>query len=71
MTVAELRLLPAPEKLRIIEALWADLAADADSFESPAWHREELLKTEAAMTAGNVEVLDWQAAKKELRARFE
>ncbi len=71
MTVAELRLLPSAEKLKIIEALWGDLAADSDSFESPSWHGEELLKTEVALTSGTVEVLDWQAAKKELRARFE
>jgi hypothetical protein len=71
MTVAELRLLPSAEKLKIIEALWADLAADGESFESPAWHGEELLKTEVALATGSVEVLDWQVAKKELRARFE
>jgi hypothetical protein len=71
MTVAELHLLPSAEKLKIIEALWADLAADSDSLGSPAWHGEELLKTEVALTAGTVEVLDWQAAKKELRTRFE
>jgi hypothetical protein len=71
MTVAELRQLPAPEKLKIIEALRADLAADADSFESPAWHGEALRKTEVALAAGQIEVLDWQEAKKELRARFE
>jgi hypothetical protein len=71
MTVAELRLLPATEKLKIIEALWADLAADNDSFESPAWHGEELIKTEAALSSGTVEVIDWQSAKKELRSRFE
>jgi hypothetical protein len=71
MTVAELRLLPATEKLRIIETLWADLAADGDSFQSPAWHGEELLKTEAALAAGTVDVMDWQEAKKELRDRFE
>lgn len=71
MTVAELRQLPAPEKLKIIETLWADLVAEGDSLESPVWHGEELRKTEAALEAGQVEVLDWQKAKKELRARFE
>jgi Putative addiction module component len=70
MTVAELRRLPASEKLKIIETLWADLAVDADSLESPAWHGEELRKTEAAMAAGEIEVLDWQTAKKELGARL-
>lgn len=71
MSIAELRKLPRVEKLKIIEALWSDLAADEENFESPAWHVEELKKTEADFAAGRIEVLDWQDAKKELRKRFE
>ena len=67
MSISELRKLPAAEKLKIIEALWSDLVADDDSFASPAWHAEELRKTEAEFAAGRVEVLDWEKAKKELR----
>ena len=71
MSIAELRKLPADEKLRIIEALWSDLAAEEDAFTSPAWHEQELRKTEADFATGRIESLDWEAAKKELRARFE
>ncbi len=71
MSIAELRKLPRDEKLKIIETLWSDLAADEDSFESPAWHGEELRKTEADLAAGRVETLDWEEAKKELRKQFE
>jgi len=71
MSIAELRKLPRDEKLKIIETLWSDLAADEESFESPAWHAEELRKTEAELVAGRVEILDWEDAKKELRKRFE
>ena len=71
MSIAELRKLPSVEKLRIIETLWADLAGDEDAFESPAWHEEELKKTEADLAAGRIEALDWEDAKKELRKRFE
>jgi len=71
MSIAELRLLPRDEKLKIVEALWGDLASDEESFESPAWHAEELRKTEAELAAGRVEVVDWEEAKKELRKRFE
>jgi hypothetical protein len=35
MSIAELRKLPADEKLKIIEMLWSDLATDDESF-SPA-----------------------------------
>ncbi|MHC1764082.1 MAG: addiction module protein [Verrucomicrobiia bacterium] len=71
MSIADLRKLPPIEKLKIIEALWSDLAEEEDAFESPAWHEEELKKTEADYTVGRVEVLDWEDAKKELRKRFE
>jgi putative addiction module component (TIGR02574 family) len=71
MSIAELRKLPADEKLRIIEALWSDLVAEEDAFTSPAWHEQELRKTEADFATGRIESLDWEAAKKELRARFE
>ncbi len=71
MSIAELRKLPALEKLKIIEALWGDLAGDEDALESPAWHEEELKGTEADYAAGRIEALDWEDAKKELRKQFE
>lgn len=71
MSIAELRRLPRDEKLKIIETLWGDLASDEASFESPAWHEEELRKTEAELAAGRTEAVDWEEAKKELRKRFE
>ena len=71
MSIAELHKLPPAEKLRIIEALWNDLAGDEASFASPSWHEDALRQTEAEFTAGRIESLDWEDAKKELRKRFE
>jgi hypothetical protein len=71
MSIAELHRLPKKEKLRIIEVLWEDLAADADDIESPAWHFDELKKTKERLRKGEEEILDWQDAKAELRKRFE
>ena len=31
-----------PEKLRLMEALWADLSRHADDMELPAWHAQAL-----------------------------
>jgi putative addiction module component (TIGR02574 family) len=70
VSIAELRKLPPAEKLKIIEALWSDLAGEENAFESPAWHEEELKKTEAGHEAGQIEALNWEDAKKELRKRF-
>jgi putative addiction module component (TIGR02574 family) len=71
MSIAELRKLPSDEKLKILEILWGDLAADADSFESPAWHENELRETEQDFESGKIDALDWDGAKKELRNQFE
>jgi hypothetical protein len=49
----------------------ADLPADEASLESPAWHAEELRKTEEDVKAGRVTAVDWDEAKKALRKRFE
>lgn len=70
MSIAELRLLPADEKLRIIETLWSDLAGQDEDVQLPEWHEHQLKETEAAFLTGQVEVLDWSEAKKELRSRF-
>lgn len=71
MIDAELRQLPAIEKLKLIEALWHDLLDNENDVPALAWHQEELQITEAAYNAGDVEAVDWQQAKKALRARFE
>jgi putative addiction module component (TIGR02574 family) len=71
MSIAELRNLPPAEKLKIIEVLWSDLAADDESLPSPAWHEQELRKNEDDFNAGHLKVLDWENQKKELRKQFE
>ena len=40
------------EKLRAMEAIWADLSRDEGRFESPAWHKDELRKAEHAFRSG-------------------
>ena len=71
MSIIELQRLPKIEKLRIIEVLWDGLAGDVDEIEPPAWHVNELAKTEERLRKGEEEVLDWRDAKAELRERFE
>jgi hypothetical protein len=59
------------EKLRTMEALWADLAAHEAEVETPSWHQKALQETERRLAAGSEEVLDWDGAKRELRQRSE
>ncbi len=59
------------EKLRTMEAIWADLSKDEAHIESPTWHEAILKETEARLAAGQERVEDWQQAKREIRKRFE
>ena len=59
------------EKLRVMEAIWEDLASDEQSIQSPAWHESILAETEERVQSGKENILDWPEAKKELRKRFE
>jgi hypothetical protein len=59
-----------PEKLRLMEALWADLSRHAEAVELPAWHAQALRETEQRVAEGKEVALDWETAKKELRERF-
>ncbi|PPD49230.1 MAG: acyl-protein synthetase [Methylobacter sp.] len=71
MNITELHNLPAIEKLKLIEALWGDLVSDESNLPNLSWHEAKLKETEEKFLAGDIEVLDWQDAKKALRSQFE
>jgi hypothetical protein len=58
------------EKLRAMEALWADLSRKADSFESPAWHGDILRERDQRVAEGKESFIDWDEAKRQLRERL-
>ena len=55
------------QKLDLMEMLWADMAGNEKSLESPAWHGEILNEREAAMNAGKVTVSNWEEAKERIK----
>ncbi len=57
------------EKLRMMEALWRDLCADAEPLAPIAWHGTALQQAESALASGAARMTDWSDAKKELRQR--
>jgi len=69
--ISTVKNLSIEEKLQVMEAIWQDLTADEQAFQSPAWHLEALKETEQRRKEGKEAVLDWGDAKKELRKRFE
>jgi len=59
------------EKIRAMEALWAELSRNDAAVESPAWHEDVLKETKARVASGQERIADWEEAKQELRKRFE
>ncbi len=55
------------EKLRMMEALWDDLAHDKTVLASPAWHGDALKVAEKAQASGDARFVDWETAKQHLR----
>lgn len=67
MSIAELRLLPPGEKLKIIEILWGDLMDSSQEIQSPEWHEVCLREREAAYGTGTEQAMGWEDAKNKLR----
>lgn len=57
------------DKLRAMEALWADLSQDEGRVESPAWHERALRDAEGAVKSGKARFSDWEEAKKRIRRK--
>jgi hypothetical protein len=58
-----------PDKLRLMEDLWADLSGKEVS--SPAWHGEVLAERDRLMESGEETFVDWDTAKRQLREELQ
>ena len=67
----EIKQLIREDKLRMVDALRADLLSEEELLESPTWHKKALQETEKRLADGKERIVDWQTAKKELRKHFE
>jgi putative addiction module component (TIGR02574 family) len=59
-----------PEKLVLMERLWADLCRRPEDVPSPDWHGDVLAKRLAAVREGRAHFVDWDEAKQRLRDRL-
>lgn len=57
------------EKLQLMEALWEDLTRNADTLESPEWHRDLLEDRERRIASGDAQFTEWERAKSDIRNR--
>ncbi len=58
------------EKLRAMEAIWADLSRHEENVPSPGWHEQVLKEREERIKSGQEKFISWETAKQELRDRF-
>jgi hypothetical protein len=56
------------DKLRAMEAIWADLSGD-DYFESPSWHADALKQSAAKVQSGKAKFSEWDLAKERIRRK--
>ena len=71
MSIETVQQMSRGEKIKLMELLWELLSRPDDAFESPAWHGQALNETKQRLAENKEQVLDWEAAKKDLRRRFE
>lgn len=71
VTPTEIKRMTREEKLKLMEAIWADLTTSESEIASPDWHGRMLKETESRVSSGEERMADWEVAKKELRERFE
>ncbi|HOX55825.1 MAG TPA: addiction module protein [Candidatus Paceibacterota bacterium] len=57
------------DKLRAMEALWADLSRDEAEFESPDWHGTVLRETERLVRDGKAKFSNWPAARRRIHRK--
>jgi putative addiction module component (TIGR02574 family) len=62
----EIRKLPMHEKLALLEAVWAEISPEPDELEVPQWHKDLLDERRDAYERGEIRVIDWEDAKKEI-----
>jgi hypothetical protein len=67
----DLRQMTVPEKLRLMEDLWRDLSQNEADLASPEWHGALLAERETKLASGEDTLVDWEFAKKQLRAKLQ
>lgn len=63
---ADIRHMPLPDKIALLEALWTDLSSEPGQVEIPQWHKDILDERLQAVERGDVEIIDWEMAKEQI-----
>jgi hypothetical protein len=67
----DLQQMTVPDKLRLMEDLWRNLSQNEADLPSPDWHGTVLAERERKLASGADSLVDWESAKKQLRAKLQ
>lgn len=59
------------EKLRLIEAIWSQMAREEGNWEVPQWHEEIMEECERLIAEGQATFAEWEDGKKRIKAAIE
>jgi len=62
----EIRRLTFPEKVALLETVWAEIATDPSQVEVPQWHKDILDQRDLDLREGQAVALEWEGAKKQI-----
>ncbi len=68
-STAELNEMTLPEKLDLMEALWADLCRQEEQVPVEDWHKEVLDTRARLLAEGRASFADWEIAKARITKR--
>jgi hypothetical protein len=61
--------LTLPQKLKLMEDLWAELSRTPETVPTPDWHLEVLVERQKLVQQGKAKFHDWADVKKRLQRR--
>lgn len=64
---ADIRQMPLSQKLALFETLWTELSSEPENVEIPQWHKDILDDRLQAAERGEVELIEWEIARDQIR----
>ena len=63
---AEIKQMSFPEKVALLETVWAEIASEPGQVEVPQWHKDILDERDLALKEGRATVLEWDEARRQI-----
>lgn len=68
-TIPAIEDMTGAQRVELMEELWKVMRRTAEEVEPPDWHRQVLEERERALANGEIEYMDWEEAKADIRQR--